>query len=782
MSFFANLFNLGPAETTPPALAAPQPTYNFERLQLLYERLSRFRESDLEKAGEGDALIETVRQITEALIWGEQNNSQFFDFFCEKSIFSDLVRVLGLRRAPKKVKLQLLQTLSMLIQNIRRQTSVYYILSNNHVNRLMSTQMDFEDDEILAYYITLMKSLAMRLDTETIKFFFIQHPEPTFPLYIEATKFYSHRDHMVRATVRTITLQVYRIDDQPMRRFVLRHAAQSYFSELAGHLRELWRRLDAAAAAADEDDMSGVQRENELQQDLQIYLSDVFELGIAELNEVLADRLLNGALLPVLLAGLASVSRTPTAGAKAATIAPQVALFLIRQVLDTFHSPVLLEPLAQALLWPTVPAALAFALPFPEGSSSVQADFVANPLRDCFLSTLQSKEDRNFLLAAGIVHGCLTNRRALSQTFLETAGLLPSRQPSETKKSGYPGKAQASTRPEETPQTVTFILEAMGQRTSWQIEPYKAFVRILIEVVSAANMPAAVHAVASRSTSLTSKEAAKRVHELVREATAGEDGGMWLVDTFCEEWEQHKAALPHLPEFFADPRRLIVGGRASLSSRRPSQRGSGGEIQKAVRHLLLTRRQERLLRGLANSNTSAGSHIGGEPEWTKRSEETLPLQLPDEASSRPREGNPIAVTADQGIACELCKTEGRQPRHLMLDSSWLVLARSSSSTAEVTTVWPIWQVQSLVDRSDPRTLQIGLNAHKPGMPPGEAVAYNPPVSSYFTLTLSFQDVGKCNDAAVHLQARRRAVRSQMVQKASTFVEACSAVQGTAHSF
>ena len=53
-----------------------------------------------------------------------------------------------------------------------------------------------------------------------------------------------HKDHMVRATVRTITLQagpecyfflrsfllsleqVYKIEDQPMRRFVLRHAAE----------------------------------------------------------------------------------------------------------------------------------------------------------------------------------------------------------------------------------------------------------------------------------------------------------------------------------------------------------------------------------------------------------------------------------------------------------------------------------------------------------------------------------------------------------------------------
>eukprot|EP00913_Durusdinium_trenchii_P030051 g28161.t1 len=98
--------------------------YSFERLQQLYNGLAQFQKSDLEKSGEGDKLIETVRQITEVLIWGEQtNNSQFFDFFCEKSIFSDLVHVLGLKKASKKVKLQLLQTLSMLVQNIRRQTS-----------------------------------------------------------------------------------------------------------------------------------------------------------------------------------------------------------------------------------------------------------------------------------------------------------------------------------------------------------------------------------------------------------------------------------------------------------------------------------------------------------------------------------------------------------------------------------------------------------------------------------------------------------------------------------
>eukprot|EP00435_Cladocopium_sp_Y103_P048031 s1613_g14.t1 len=115
----------------------------------------------------------------------------------------------------------------------------------------------------------------------------------------------------------------------------------------------------------------------------------------------------------------------------------------------------------------------------------------------------------------------------------------------------------------------------------------------------------------------------------------------------------------------------------------------------------------------------------------------------------------------------------RMQRHLVLDPAWLVLAdMENANDAVVTTVWPIWQVQSLIDRSDPRTLQIGMNAPKPGMKPGEAVAYNPPISTYFTLTLNFTDVKASNEAAVHLQTRRLAIRSQMLQQVATFVERC----------
>jgi len=612
-SFLAGLFgssgSASAGQRAGSGAAAQTPSYSFQRLQQLYDRLSQFRESDLERAGGGDAVVETVRQITEALIWGEQNDTNFFDFFCEKSILADFIRVLGLSKTPKKVRVQLLQTLSMLVQNIRRQTSLYYLLSNNYVNKLIAMPLDFSDEEIIAYYITLLKSLAMRLDSETVKFFFIQHPEPSFPLYIEAAKFFSHRDQMVRATVRTITLQVYRVSFPPMRRFVLRHAAESYFSRLAYHLRDLWLRLDVEAAGEGRGDggTAAVQHENELQQDLLIYLSDVFELDIPELNEVLADRLLGCALLPVLLSGVASSSRPnvngtsqalllshpnaagslyprsastssisgpsnssigaggsePASASQPRILSPVVALFLIRQVFDTFHSRVLLEPLASALLKPTVPAALAYALPHcadlggHSPAFSTQEDLVQNTLREHFLRFLRSHEDMPFLLAAAVVHACTQNRRALPLSFLESARVFPdtdhgqrygpSRRPQPQSPPGVADTDEDSTTADnaENPDVLMMLLQALQRHSTWHLETFQVLARIVLDIFLD---PSACHHAESRQSALRAvhsemRASAHRLRSAMQECltTGGTDDS--LLDVFFEEWELQQAAL-----------------------------------------------------------------------------------------------------------------------------------------------------------------------------------------------------------------------------------------------
>ena len=58
-----------------------------------------------------------------------------------------------------------------------------------HVNQLITARFDWDDEEILGYYISFLKSLALRLNAETVKFFFNERLQQ-FPLYIEAVRFF----------------------------------------------------------------------------------------------------------------------------------------------------------------------------------------------------------------------------------------------------------------------------------------------------------------------------------------------------------------------------------------------------------------------------------------------------------------------------------------------------------------------------------------------------------------------------------------------------------------
>lgn len=47
-----------------------------------------------------------------------------------------------------------------------------YMLSNNHVNLLITSPVNMEDEELLSYYITFLKTLSLKLNERTIQFFF----------------------------------------------------------------------------------------------------------------------------------------------------------------------------------------------------------------------------------------------------------------------------------------------------------------------------------------------------------------------------------------------------------------------------------------------------------------------------------------------------------------------------------------------------------------------------------------------------------------------------------
>ncbi|EDO48053.1 predicted protein, partial [Nematostella vectensis] len=256
-------------------------------------------------------LVETLRSIAEILIWGDQNDSRVFDFFLEKNMLMYFHKMMN-QRSNNQICTQLLQTLSILFENIRNETSLYYLLSNNHVNSIIIHKFDFSDEEVLAYYISFLKTLSLKLNTQTIHFFFNERKND-FPLYTEAIKFFNHSESMVRIAVRTLTLNVYKVGDQNMLNFIRDKTADPYFWNLVWFIGNHAIELDnCAQKEADHLRCNNLKDIVADHLDHLHYLHDILSLDIQDLSCILTEHLLDRLLIPLYVYSL--VKRRPDVG------------------------------------------------------------------------------------------------------------------------------------------------------------------------------------------------------------------------------------------------------------------------------------------------------------------------------------------------------------------------------------------------------------------------------------------------------------------------------------
>jgi len=187
-------------------------------------------------------LVETLRRSTEWLVWGERHDDAFFDLFCEHSMLAGFVTALRVHGSPKVVKLQVLQSLSILLQNSQRETSLIYLLSGGLLNTFFDYPPDLEDEEMLAYFVTLLKGLVLRLDEGTALLCLVAHDacsvansagsqlwsfsdtQKRMPAFECAVHLIGHSDAMVQTAARTVVLCILRID-QPMLRVATEEAS-----------------------------------------------------------------------------------------------------------------------------------------------------------------------------------------------------------------------------------------------------------------------------------------------------------------------------------------------------------------------------------------------------------------------------------------------------------------------------------------------------------------------------------------------------------------------------
>ncbi|OXU16930.1 hypothetical protein TSAR_007570 [Trichomalopsis sarcophagae] len=325
----------------------PKNPHSLEHLKYLYNVLSKNQTVSENNRG---LLVETLRSIAEILIWGDQNDSSVFDFFLEKNMLSFFLRIMK-QKCGSYVCVQLLQTLNILFENIRNETSLYYLLSNNHVNSIIVHKFDFSDEEVMAYYISFLKTLSLKLNAHTIHFFYNEHTND-FPLYTEAIKFFNHSEGMVRIAVRTLTLNVYRVEDASMLTFIRDRTAAPYFSNLVwfigNHIIELDTCVRNDADHQSQNRLSDLVAEH---LDHLHYINDILCLNIEDLNKVLSEHLLHKLLVPLYVYSLTRRKDLLCQNHEERKyVSTVVALFLLSQVfLIISHGP-LVQTLAAVIL------------------------------------------------------------------------------------------------------------------------------------------------------------------------------------------------------------------------------------------------------------------------------------------------------------------------------------------------------------------------------------------------------------------------------------------------
>uniref|UniRef100_A0A8C6U2F5 C-type lectin domain containing 16A n=1 Tax=Neogobius melanostomus TaxID=47308 RepID=A0A8C6U2F5_9GOBI len=178
--------------------------------------------------------------------------------------------------------------------------------------------------------------------------FSVSHPQHTndFALYTEAIKFFNHPESMVRIAVRTITLNVYKVDNQHMLHYIRDKTAVPYFSNLVWFIGSHVIELDKCVQTDEEHKNRGKLSDLVAEHlDHLHYLNDILIINCEFLNDVLTDHLLNRLFLPLYVYSLINPEIS-----EERKINPQVSLYLLSQVFLIIHYKPLVNSLADVIL------------------------------------------------------------------------------------------------------------------------------------------------------------------------------------------------------------------------------------------------------------------------------------------------------------------------------------------------------------------------------------------------------------------------------------------------
>ncbi|ELP88510.1 hypothetical protein EIN_344600 [Entamoeba invadens IP1] len=148
--------------------------------------------------------LNAMRDTVEMLVWGDKHNQGITDAFLDDNLFPVIVDIV--KKGKKPATLQFLQCFAILVENIKQTNFLYFLLSQTNIDTILNLPIDRNDDDIISPYVSMLKSISLRLTDDTLQFFY-NHQTNTCPILSEAVLLLSHKDSMVVSHARNIILQ-----------------------------------------------------------------------------------------------------------------------------------------------------------------------------------------------------------------------------------------------------------------------------------------------------------------------------------------------------------------------------------------------------------------------------------------------------------------------------------------------------------------------------------------------------------------------------------------------
>lgn len=318
-------------------------------------------------------VVQLIQCMGESIAWayGQQQRpglgEQFAQPFVDRRL-RDRLKALLTERKPMRRELQsriaaqVLQTIHILLQATPTESTLFCNLTAGwYLNEVVAAQLDFrENEDLLPLWMTVVKDIATMLDRDNMMLFFDPCGEKPFPIFTEAIRYYHHPVSQVRTHVQATSLEIFlKLRDEEFWSEAIFQLVLSesyvFFTHVCCLLRDFWRMADDAVRSGARRDVRSALY---IQNDILMYVNDIFMCEIPQFSDILQEKLLRFAVLPVLVRSILRPSATSAVASPAEQqdmLSPQTAWYLLHDMLATLRNSPVFAALAFVLLRPQVP-------------------------------------------------------------------------------------------------------------------------------------------------------------------------------------------------------------------------------------------------------------------------------------------------------------------------------------------------------------------------------------------------------------------------------------------